>query len=103
MPDPQREFTAIQNERDDQILLIVEMASQSVQEYRAALDVSVGGRLDRVLRTIQRPQKIIRRRHRILNFGGKRAVVALEHFEAVSKPRVRLTEDREIMIVLDVM
>jgi hypothetical protein len=103
MPNPKRKFAAIQNKRDDQVLLIVEMACQPMQQNGRLLHAAFAGRTQHVRRAPECAQESVRRLDRILDVGSQLIVVSLKQVKAVRKPRVRFAEDGEIVVVLDMM
>ncbi len=103
MRHAERFFAALEDQRHDQVFLVVEMADQPVEQCAARHGVVVAAPPQRIGIAWQCTQQGIRR------FGGARhvgvdgVVVALQHVETARQALVGGAEDREIVVVLDLM
>ena len=103
MRNAQRFLAAVENQRHDQILLVVEVTDEPFKQNSARIGIVVTAPAHRITATLQRVQQRIRGLGGARHVGMDMVVVALQNIEPSREPLVSRAEDREIMQVLDLM
>ncbi len=88
---------------NDQVLFIGQMPCQHGDQPAVLVGIGIGGKALPVLALLQRPDEGVRRLGIALQPLMDRVVIGVEDLEAALQPRLRLGEDREIMMVLDIV
>src|SRR3954452_12389072 len=102
LPDAESRLRAVENERDDQVLLIVEMSGQQA-EQGTALDGIAFGRAAQSIIVDGRAQERIGRLHRRVDLVVDHIMIVFQHIEAVGEARLGRLKHGEIMEILDLV
>ena len=103
MCNTQRRFAAVEDQRHDQIFLVVEMTGESFKQGRARVGVAVATPEHRLTAALQSAQQRVRGPGGARHVGMDVVVVALQYIESSRQPVIGRAEDREIMEILDLM
>jgi hypothetical protein len=103
MRDAECFLAAVENERHDQVFLVVEMADQPFEQGAAGGRVVVAAAAQCLRLAGQRAQQRVGRFRGRRHVGVDGVVVAFQHVEAAHQPRLGGAEDREIMQILDLV
>src|SRR6185295_10275120 len=98
----ERSLAAVEDERDDQVLLVAQVARELAEQHVARRRVAVGRAAQRV-GIGGRPEEGVRALHRAFDRLMDHPVVGFEHVEAAGEPRLGRLEHGEEMQVLDLM
>ncbi len=99
----ERFLAAVQDQWDDEVFLIVQMAQETAQQRAACVRIIIGHFPELFTAGLQRSQ------HYVGFFGGSFHIamnvmmVTFQDIEAASKPRIRRSEERKVMKVLNLV
>ena len=94
---------AIEDERHDQVFLVIEVPPEPPEQRRAGGRVRIRCRAQRVSIVHRRAQESVGRVHGAVDRLVDRVVIVLQHLETTGEPRLRRLEDRKVVKVLDLV